>query len=45
VLGRLVGQQLSERLGKPFVIENRPAPAHSPPRCRSPGALPTATPS
>src|SRR5690242_165079 len=24
VLGRLVGQQLSERLGKPFVIENRP---------------------
>ncbi len=22
VLGRLVGQQLSERLGKPFVIEN-----------------------
>jgi tripartite-type tricarboxylate transporter receptor subunit TctC len=24
VLGRLVGQKLSERLGKPFVIENRP---------------------
>src|SRR5262250_1866400 len=24
VLGRLIGQKLSERLGKPFVIENRP---------------------
>src|SRR5215467_4569695 len=24
VLGRIVGQKLSERLGKPFVIENRP---------------------
>src|SRR5262245_5089166 len=24
ILGRLVGQKLSERLGKPFVIENRP---------------------
>jgi len=24
VLGRLMGQKLSERLGKPFVIENRP---------------------
>src|SRR5215467_7661983 len=24
VLGRLIGQKLSERFGKPFVIENRP---------------------
>src|SRR3954447_24965212 len=24
ILGRLVGQKLSERFGKPFVVENRP---------------------
>ena len=27
IIGRLVGQKLSDRFGKPFVIENRPAPA------------------
>ena len=24
ILGRLIGQKLSERFGKPFVVENRP---------------------
>ena len=27
ILGRLIGQKLSDRFGKPFVVENRPAPA------------------
>ena len=26
ILARLIGQWLSERLGQPFVIENRPVP-------------------
>ena len=33
IIGRLIGQSLSERLGQPFVIENRPgAGAILPPR-------------
>ena len=43
VIGRLLGQWLTERLGQQFIIENRPAPpATSPPRLRS-GRRPTAT--
>jgi tripartite-type tricarboxylate transporter receptor subunit TctC len=33
VLARLIGQLLQDRLGQPFVVENRPAPpATSPPK-------------
>ena len=43
IIARLMGQWLSERLGQPFVIENRPAPAAiSAPR-RSSGHLRMAT--
>ena len=27
ILGRLIGQKLSDRFGKPFVVETAPAPA------------------
>jgi tripartite-type tricarboxylate transporter receptor subunit TctC len=27
IIARLIGQRLSERLGTPFVIDNKPAPA------------------
>ena len=41
ILGRLVGQKLSERFGKPFVVENRPGAG----TVRSREAHLTATPS
>src|ERR1700709_2125009 len=31
ILARLIGQWLSERLGRPFVIENRPGAGSTPP--------------
>ena len=46
ILGRLIGQKLTDRFGKSFVIENRPgAGTAERRRCRSPRARPTATPS
>ena len=42
-LARLLGKELEERLGKPVVVENRPAPAPPSARTRSPRPRPTAT--
>jgi tripartite-type tricarboxylate transporter receptor subunit TctC len=42
-IARPMGQWLSERLGKPFIIENRPGAASNPPPKRSRALRPTAT--
>ncbi len=43
LLARLVAQKLEEKLGKPFIIENRPGLRRRSPPCRSCARRPTAT--
>ena len=45
ILGRLIGQKLSDRFGKAFVVENRPGAGTVTPRSKSQKARPMATPS
>ena len=45
ILGRLIGQKLTDRFGKPFVVENRPGAGTVIAAVQVRRARPTATPS
>src|SRR5260370_17953239 len=44
ILGRLIAQKLSDRFGKPFVVENPPGPGTLPAPCQVPKPPPLSQP-